>query len=360
MVELVILAAMLLFVPYIIVGAIIIAHNGRVKINKDPNYRPSVSVFLPTFNEEKNVAKKLNNLLSQTYPISEILIFDCSSDNTVKIVKEYQKRVPSIKLIEQGKRIGMARTLNEGFRIATGEIFVKTDCDSISQPNALKELLANFGDPRVGGATGICIAEKGIEKYFRKVMTAIQVAETNIDSTLIAHATSLLAFRRSLIEPVSPDSLADDTEEFLLIRKKGFRTVIDTTVISYEEVPSNYLTRRTQKDRRAQGIVRLLLQNIAMPFNPKYKKYGAIVLPLEWFILVFSPILLIAFGIVLGVVLYGVHQLLPFVIYSAIGILAVKKSNIISAIIDTQLSGLIGLVRAFAKRNANGMWMKAR
>ncbi|MFY3740878.1 MAG: cellulose synthase/poly-beta-1,6-N-acetylglucosamine synthase-like glycosyltransferase [Candidatus Nitrosomirales archaeon] len=360
MVELVIVVVVLLFVPYAIVGAIILAHNGRVKVNKDYKYRPSVSVFLPTFNEEKNIAKKLDNLLAQTYPISEILVFDCSTDNTVKIVKEYQKRMSTIKLIEQKQRIGMARTLNEAFTLANGEIFVKTDCDSISRPNALNELVANFGDHRVGGATGICIAENGVEKYFRKVMTAIQVAETNIDSTLIAHATSLLAFRSSLLEPVSADSLADDTEEFLLIRRKGYRTVIDTAVVSHEEVPSDYMTRRTQKDRRSQGIVKLLLQNITMPFNPKYKKYGAIVLPLEWFILVFSPILLIAFGVLIGLVLYAVHQLLPLAVFSAIGIAAVKRSNFISAIIDTQLSGLMGLVRAFTKRNAQGMWVKAR
>jgi hypothetical protein len=120
------------------------------------------------------------------------------------------------------------------------------------------------------------------------------------------------------------------------------------------------MTRRTQKDRRSQGIVKLLLQNITMPFNPKYKKYGAIVLPLEWFILVFSPILLIAFGVLIGLVLYAVHQLLPLAVFSAIGIAAVKRSNFISAIIDTQLSGLMGLVRAFTKRNAQGMWVKAR
>jgi cellulose synthase/poly-beta-1,6-N-acetylglucosamine synthase-like glycosyltransferase len=350
----------LLFVPYIIVGSLILTHRGKVKVNKNYSYRPSVSVFLPTYNEEKNIAKKLDNLLQQTYPINEILIFDCSTDKTIDIIEGYQRQSSIIKVIRQRERIGMAKTLNEAFRLATGEIFIKTDCDSVSSPDALRELLANFADDRVGGATGICIADHGVEKYFRKFMTAIQIAETNIDSTLIAHATSLLAFRTSLLEPVSADSLADDTEEFLLIRKKGFRTVIDTEVISHEEVPPDYMTRRKQKDRRSQGIVKLLLQNVAMSFNPKYRRYGSIVLPLEWFILVFSPVLLLTFAIVLATALYAIHELLPLVLIAGILVACVKRSNFVSAIIDTQLSGLFGLIRAIKKDNADGMWMKVR
>jgi hypothetical protein len=83
-------------------------------------------------------------------------------------------------------------------------------------------------------------------------------------------------------------------------------------------------------------------------------------LPMEWFILVFSPVLLIAFGALVALVLYGIHQLLPVAIFAGIAIAALKRSNIISAIIDTQLSGLIGLFKAFIKRNEQGMWVKAR
>jgi cellulose synthase/poly-beta-1,6-N-acetylglucosamine synthase-like glycosyltransferase len=354
----VILASLL--APYIVVGLIIVAFAGRGKTKKDYSHQLSVSIFLPTYNEERNVARKLDNLLTQTYPIREILIFDCSTDKTEQIVKRYEKTDPRIKLYKQIERIGMARTLNEAFKIASGEIFVKTDCDSISSPSALKELVANFADERVGGATGICIADKGVEKYFRKFMTAIQIAETNIDSTLIAHATSLLAFRQSLVEPVTEDSLADDTEEFLLIRKKGFKTIMDPAVISHEDVPNDYVVRRKQKDRRSQGIIRVLLENIGIPFNPKYRKYGSMVLPLEWFILVLSPILLVVFGVVLGYALYTIHPAITIGLIALLAVALLKRSNIVSAIIDTQLSGLIGFIKSLSQGKNNGLWVKAQ
>ena len=48
----------------------------------------------------------------------------------------------------------------------------------------------NLGDKRVGGATGVCIAEKGVEKALRRFLTTIQILETNIDSTIIGNSSS--------------------------------------------------------------------------------------------------------------------------------------------------------------------------
>jgi cellulose synthase/poly-beta-1,6-N-acetylglucosamine synthase-like glycosyltransferase len=350
----------LLIIPYSILGLVILVKARTFKNIKDYNYRPTVTVYVPTYNEEKHIARKLDNLLAQTYPINEILILDCSTDRTVQIIEGYQKKISSIKLVRQSQRIGMARTLNEAFNLATGNIFVKTDCDSISELNALRELVANFADKSIGAATGICVADKGVEKYFRKVMTAIQVAESNIDSTLIAHSPSLLAFRTSLVEPVRENSVADDTEEFLRIRKKGFKTIIDPSVISREEVPEDYLIRRAQKNRRSQGIVRVLLENFDMLFNPKYRKYGSCVLPIEWFILILSPILLIAFTGVLSYVLYLIHPVLAVALIGVLAAALIQRSNMLFAIIDTELSGLVGFLRSIFKGNADGLWQKVR
>jgi len=72
---------------------------------------------LPTYNEEKFIEKKLDNLLEQTYLIHEILIYDCSTDRTPAIIQGYQKKNSSIKLIRQPARIGMARTLMKHFQM---------------------------------------------------------------------------------------------------------------------------------------------------------------------------------------------------------------------------------------------------
>jgi cellulose synthase/poly-beta-1,6-N-acetylglucosamine synthase-like glycosyltransferase len=254
----------------------------------------------------------------------------------------------------------MARTSNQAFKDARGEIFIKTDCDSLAlSKDCIKEIVANFADDRVGGATGICIADRGVERYFRKFMTAIQIVETNIDSTIIAHSTSVLAFRSSLLEPVDVLSVAEDTEEFVQIRKKGYKTVVDNSVISKEEVPDEFRKRRLQKDRRSQGIIGVLLQSISMLFNPKYGRFGFLILPLEFFILVISPLFLIALGVISGIILYIINPLLLLLLVAIIALMFLHKSNLLSAIIDTQLSGLMGTLANLVRKDSS-LWTRVR
>jgi cellulose synthase/poly-beta-1,6-N-acetylglucosamine synthase-like glycosyltransferase len=351
----------ILLVPYLIIGLLMFTLGRTVKLNKDFSQKPTVTIYLPTYNEEKFIEKKLDNLLEQTYPIHEILIYDCSTDKTPAIIqKKYQSKNPSIKLIRQPVRIGMARTLNQAFVDATGEILIKTDCDTfLKSRDAISELIANFGDKRVGAATGVAIAQKGIEKLFRRFLTTIQILETNIDSTIIGNSSAICAFRMSLVEPVDVNSMAEDTEEMVLIRRQGHKVIVDPSVIAEEEIPSEFRIRRLQKDRRAQGVTRVLLRNNFLLLNRKFGLYGLIVFPLELFIVAFSPFLLIGLGIVLAIILYTVHPIIALALVASFVLAFVHRSNILAAIIDTELSGLIGTIMTLSKRN-NPMWTKVR
>jgi cellulose synthase/poly-beta-1,6-N-acetylglucosamine synthase-like glycosyltransferase len=347
-------------VPYLIIVLLMLSLGRTVKLKKDFNQKPTVTIFLPTYNEERFIEKKLDNLLEQTYPIHEILIYDCSTDKTPAIIQKYQKKNPSIKLIRQPARIGMARTLNQAFIDATGKILIKTDCDSfLRSRDAISELVANFGDKRVGGATGVCIAQKGIEKLLRRFLTTIQILETKIDSTVIGNSSCLCAFKMSLVEPVDVDSMAEDTEELVLIRRQGHKVVVDPSVIAEEEVPNEFKKRRLQKDRRAQGVIRVLLRKSSLLLNPSFGLYGLIVLPLELFILVFSPFLLIGLGIVLAILIYTIHPIIALALIATCAVAFAHRSNIIAAIIDTELSGLIGTIMNLAKKDKS-LWTKVR
>ena len=97
-----------------------------------------------------------------------------------------------------------------------------------------------------------------------------------------------------------------------------------------------------------------------MLLNPAYHRYGIFVLPIEWFILIFSPILLIALAIVSTYALYLIHPYLAISVIAVILGAFVQKSNVIYAIIDTELSGLVGFIRSVIKGNGNGLWEKVR
>jgi cellulose synthase/poly-beta-1,6-N-acetylglucosamine synthase-like glycosyltransferase len=351
----------ILLLPYLTMGLLMFILGRTVKLKKDFSQKPTVTIFLPTYNEEKFIDKKLDNLLDQTYPIHEILIYDCSIDKTPALIqKKCQNKNPLIKLIRQPVRIGMARTLNQAFVDATGEILIKTDCDSfLRSRDAISELVANFGDKRVGGATGVSIAQKGVEKDFRRFSITIQILETNIDSTIIGNSQSLCAFRMSLVQPVDINSMAEDTEEMVLIRRQGHKVIVDPSVVAEEEVPNEFRKRRLQRDRRARGIIRVLSRNNFLLLNPRFGLYGLIVFPLELFILAFSPFLLVGLGIVLAILLYTIHPIIALAFVATFVLAFVHKSNVIAAIIDTELSGLIGTIMTIAKKD-NPLWTRVR
>ena len=334
-----------------------IIHGRRILVKRDPNAVVTFSVFLPTFNESTGIVRKLDDLLSQTafkkYD-GEILVYDCSADQTRQLVREYACKDARIKLIEQSERTGVAKTFNEAIKQAKGEVFVKTDCDSTAaSTEELARLIQVFpADDHVGGVTGICL-NVGREGAFRSLLTRLQIAESNLDSTIVAHSSSYVAFRRGALAPVDPDSMAEDTEEFLRIRKMGLRTLVDDDVRSVEQVPTNIHDRISQKQRRAQGIVRVLLQNVRMMFNPSYGDYGLVVFPINFFLLVVSPFLLLICLIgMLWLSLVGGYfgavgaGLLTILVSYFIG-----RPSWLAALLDMQIFALIGTLNVLVGRH---------
>jgi len=347
----------LILIPYLWIILLIVLFRGKHYIRRDYSSRPTVSVFLPTCNEEGNVARKLDNLLGQNYPIHEVLVFDCSTDRTPEIVRQYIKHNQNIRLIPQESRIGVANTFNEFLKQTTGDIIVKTDCDSFTLYNsALRELVASFADPRIGGVSGIC-RTAGVEGSYRSLITTLQIAESNLDSAIIAHSSSVLAFQRTCVDPVDSDSMAEDTEEFVRIRRMGYRTIVNPEVVSQEQVPSNFLGRRAQKDRRAEGVVRVLIRNRSILFNPRYGLYGLIVFPWNFFLLTISPFLL-----VMGLIIIAYVSITELPVIGAalvLGLVAMLglKRHLLLSLVDIQLSGLIGTINTLL-RKPRPIWVR--
>ncbi len=96
-----------------------------------------------------------------------------------------------------------------------------------------------------------------------------------------------------------------------------------------------------------------------MLFNSKYGMFGFVILPLEFFILVISPLFLIALGIVIGIIFYIINPFLALSLVAGIVLVFLHKSNLLSAIIDTQLSGLMGTIANLARKDSS-LWTRVR
>ena len=129
---------------------------------------PKVSIFTPTHNSQKFIAETWQAVRDQTYGNFEwVIVDDGSTDDTVKILKEFRAADPRIKLFEfpAVNRIGYLKKAATG--LCTGSILVELDHDDWLTPNCLQRVVDEFAtDPKIGmvysnsaeyyPATGLC------------------------------------------------------------------------------------------------------------------------------------------------------------------------------------------------------------
>lgn len=105
--------------------------------------KPLISVIMSVYNEEQYIREALQSLLDQTQQNFEIIIFDdCSSDNTVKIIKEFQD--DRIFLHQNTENQGLTKNLNRGLKMARGKFIARMDGDDISLPDRFEVQLKYF------------------------------------------------------------------------------------------------------------------------------------------------------------------------------------------------------------------------
>jgi glycosyltransferase involved in cell wall biosynthesis len=102
---------------------------------------PLISIGMPVFNCERTVAESVQSIVQQTYRNWELIVIDDgSSDNTVKIVSQFQDA--RIKIIREESNHGLAARLNEAVIQSRGEFFGRMDGDDVSYPNRFQSQLA--------------------------------------------------------------------------------------------------------------------------------------------------------------------------------------------------------------------------
>lgn len=103
-------------------------------------YRGLVSVITPAFNSGRFIAETINSVLSQTYQNWEMIIVDdCSTDETIKIVKSFQEKDDRVKLIKNETNKGSAFSRNLALRSAKGRWIAFLDSDDIWTPDKLEK-----------------------------------------------------------------------------------------------------------------------------------------------------------------------------------------------------------------------------
>src|SRR3989337_727170 len=122
------------------------------------------SILVPAYNEEQSIASCLNSLISVAYDDKEIIVIDdASTDYTVQAVEKFLDK--GVILVRREKNGGRAAALNTGFKLATGDVIITTDADTVVPSDWLQRFASCFerqGVVAVGGGYQACNKDKSL------------------------------------------------------------------------------------------------------------------------------------------------------------------------------------------------------
>lgn len=133
-----------------------------------------VTIGLPVYNGERWLKEALDSVLSQTYVDWELIVVDdgSSEERIMKIVECVKCRDERIRVIQDGKHLGIAARLNQMVAMARGELFARMDADDIMLPERLEKQVKFFDDnesANVVSCSAIVIDENGKKLGVRNV-----------------------------------------------------------------------------------------------------------------------------------------------------------------------------------------------
>jgi cellulose synthase/poly-beta-1,6-N-acetylglucosamine synthase-like glycosyltransferase/peptidoglycan/xylan/chitin deacetylase (PgdA/CDA1 family) len=314
-------------------------HVSRTRRFPEPlRYLGPVTVIVPAYNEQANIAATVRSLLASDYPgVWVIVVDDGSTDDTAAIVASLRLR--NVRLIRQANA-GKPAALNAGIAAARTELVVLVDGDTVLERDAIGRLVQAFLDPQVGAVSGNAkVANRrgllGRWQHLEYVMGF------NLDRRMFEVARcmptvpgAIGGFRRTALTDVggvAVDTLAEDTDLTMAVVRAGWKVTYRDDAIAWTEAPATlrqlwrqryrwcfgtiqamWKHRRAFLDggasgrlgRRGLGYLLLfqLLLPLAAPAVDVYALYGVVFLPLVqvaavWLSLVAAQVLIAAYAL---------------------------------------------------------------
>ena len=255
--------------------------------NPTPTKFPFVSILIPAYNEEENIAKTIQSVQELEYSgkYEIIVIDDGSKDNTFKIASRIAKNDPRVRVITQENK-GKAAAVNHGIRLSKGEFVATLDADSFVEKDALMKMIGYLEDKRVVSVTpSMKVYEpKTVMQKIQKVEYLWGIFLRKIFSFMNAlHVTPgpFSIYRKAFFEKYGgfdEHNLTEDTEIALRIQSHHYKieNSIDATV--YTVSPKTFGELLKQRTRWYYGLIKNLKMYPQL-FNPRYGYVAVFSLP---------------------------------------------------------------------------------
>ncbi len=304
----------------LIIGLLALIEKLRPDHAVMPDPLPGVTVLIPAHNEENVIVQTVNSVLQSKYEdLRLIVVNDGSADRTGELLDAHFSREPRVRIIHQVNR-GKAAALNVALSQADTEFVVTIDADTEIEPDAIRNLIRHFSDPKVGAVAGnVKVGNRS------RWLTRWQALEYITSQNMEKRAFDLLncitvvpgalgAWRKKAIEAaggITADTVAEDADLTIAIRRLGWRVSYDEEAIAWTEAPETPGQLIRQRFRWTFGTLQSFWKHGDTLLRPKYGTLGWVALPnifvFQLVLPLISPVIdLMFFG---SLLLWGLAQI---------------------------------------------------
>jgi len=266
----------------------------------------SLSIVVPCYNEEKDIGGTIESLLKIGYKgLKKIIVVDdCSTDDSYRIMKEYAKKYSKVMAVQTPKNTGNAAgAKNYGAQFVKTELIGFTDADSYPEKGSVNKMVGFFNDLKVGAVTSTVLV-KNRNKFIEKLQ-AIEYKVIKFSRKLLEFIDSiyvtpgpLAVYRRKAFEDVGKfdeENLTEDIEITWNLQMNNWKVKMCVPSRVYSVAPTKVKEWINQRNRWNMGGLQTIF---------KYKKQalkgkgmlGAFILPffvLSWLLGLFGIFILV-------------------------------------------------------------------
>ncbi|MDP9169569.1 MAG: glycosyltransferase, partial [Acidobacteriota bacterium] len=257
----------------------------------DTTYCPPVSVIVAAYNEETVITRTIDSLLKNGYGDMEIVVVDDgSADRTLQVLRDAFSENPKVRILTQPNG-GKSAALNNAIAHSKNEVLIAVDADTLFRRGTIEKLARHFTDPRIGAVSGNArVGNK--KKWITRFQSIEYIYGFNLDRRALDYLNAITvvpgavgAWRKELVVAAGGfghDTLAEDADLTLAIRRDGYVIRYDQDAIAYTEAPEDGKSLAKQRFRWAFGTLQAAWKHRDALFVPRYGTLGFIALPSIW------------------------------------------------------------------------------
>jgi cellulose synthase/poly-beta-1,6-N-acetylglucosamine synthase-like glycosyltransferase len=215
---------------------------------------PHVSLIIPAYDEQEVIAAKVANSLALDYPrerLQVVVASDGSTDATAE-----RARVAGADLVLELPAGGKVAALNAGTERASGEILAFSDANAAWAPDALRNLVAPFTDPKVGYVCGQVRftdpAGDNLEGAYWRYEMRVREMESALGGVTAGNG-AIYAVRRDAYIPLAPSGSHDLSFPFAFA-KRGLRSHYAPAARAEEKMVPTLAGEFARKRRMMVGL----------------------------------------------------------------------------------------------------------